>query len=79
MRFSIWASLADEYASIFWLWRTPDYDMEQAYRAYQLGDTPKDFIDRVARLKGQISYADTHGGKLPPDFKMWRYTTNYGD
>lgn len=79
MRFSIWASLADEYALFFWLWRTPDYDMTQAYRAYQLGDTPKDFIDRIARIKGLVSYADTNGGKLPPDFKMWRYTTNYGD
>jgi hypothetical protein len=79
MRFSVWAKLADEYAVKYWQWTDPLYDVGQAYKAYQDGATPKEHIDKIAVHIGLVSYPDTHQGKLPNDFSMFRYTTNYGD
>jgi len=84
MRFSLWAILADEYAKSYWMW---DYmlastDINVAYDAFYAGESPQEFIDRIATKLGMENYPDTHWGRLPDNFKMSDYTIkpyNQGD
>jgi len=84
MRFSLWAVLVDEYAQSYWMW---DYmlastDINSAYDAFYAGESPQEFVDRIATKLGMENYPDTHSGRLPRAFHMSDYTIkpyNQGD
>jgi len=84
MRFSLWAVLADEYAESYWMWdgMIASSNINEAYDAFYAGESPKEFVDRIATKLGMENYPDTHSGNMPRAFHMSDYTTkpsNQGD
>jgi hypothetical protein len=84
MRFSLWAVLADEYAESYWMWdgMIASSNINEAYDAFYAGDSPKEFVDRIATKLGMENYPDTHSGNMPRAFHMSDYTikpSNQGD
>lgn len=84
MRFSLWAVLADEYAESYWMWdgMIASSNINDAYDAFYAGESPKEFVDRIATKLGMENYPDTHSGNMPRGFHMSDYTikpSNQGD
>jgi len=84
MRFSLWAVLADEYAESYWMWdgMIASSNINEAYDAFYAGESPKEFVDRIATKLGMENYPDTHSGNMPRAFHVSDSTTkpsNQGD